>query len=287
LLVPIRKTIVLTAAVAAVLGGGAFALATTTPAAKSTTIHGCQNNRTHALYVRHGASCPKGYTATSWNQAGLQGPAGKTGTTGATGPAGAAGPQGLQGVAGPQGPQGPQGPAGIAANDVFSEVDNGTQFTVSASPSLADTSKAGATYADAGVAVDAGAVMDLTDSKIAFTGSSGLLENIWIGNGPQASTPGTYPLSAGADFCYLSYAGNDSFSPLDNACTTAGLTGTVTAAQIRAAFPGALEVYAWVGIESSGNAVSQVQINTVAGRTVNEVAGIVANSDGTLTPYVG
>ena len=134
----------LTAAVAAVLGGGALALATTAPAAKSTVIKACESNKTHDLSVQTRRTCGRGYTSVRWNQTGPQGPAGKTGTTG---PAGVAGPQGPQGVAGAQGPQ---GPAGIAANEVFSEVDNGSEFTVSASPTVADTAAAGATYADAG-----------------------------------------------------------------------------------------------------------------------------------------
>lgn len=58
---------------------------------------------------------------------------------------------------------------------------------------------------------DLGPVYGLSSSAIAFTGSAGfpLTENIWIGDGPQASTPGTYKLSS-IDFCYGIGANADS-----------------------------------------------------------------------------
>lgn len=84
---------------AAVMGAG-VSLAATAPAGRSTTIHGCENNRTRVLSVRHSGSCGRGFTALSWNVTGPRGPAGLAG------PAGPAGPKGDTGPAGPQGPSG-------------------------------------------------------------------------------------------------------------------------------------------------------------------------------------
>jgi hypothetical protein len=82
-------------AAAAVMGAGVSLAATHTGASStSTTVHACVNNKTHQLYQRHGASCPRGYTALSWN---------------ITGPRGATGPRGPRGATGPAGPQGPAG----------------------------------------------------------------------------------------------------------------------------------------------------------------------------------
>ena len=66
-------------AAAAVMGAG-VSLAATAPGASSTTIHGCENSKTRALYVRHGRSCGKGYTPLAWNQTGPQGPSGVVST---------------------------------------------------------------------------------------------------------------------------------------------------------------------------------------------------------------
>jgi hypothetical protein len=263
---PVRKTIVLAASVAAVLGGSAIALASAAgPGATSTKIiTACTKNGVPEHFYtgtsEHG--CPKGQARVPWNQ---KGPQGATGETGATGPAG------------------PQGPA--ATNDVFTEVDNGTEFAVSASPAVADTSKAGATYADAGVAVNVGTVADLSASKLAFTGSQGLVENLWIGNGAEASTPGIYSLSSGADFCYGDGQPSGSFYMQGN-CGSSLDGQTLTLAQIQSDFPGQLQAYAWVGVTSSGKAVTPTQISTVDGQSIHLWAAVLANSDGSLTPYV-
>jgi hypothetical protein len=293
-------------AAAACMGAGVSLAATGSAApaaAKSTTIRGCENNKTHVLYLRHGKSCGKGYTAVSWN---VTGPTGATGAAGATGATGAAGPQGPKGdtgatgpagqtgPAGPAGPTGntgatgPQGPAGITTNTEFTEVDNGSQWSLSSEPNLSDTSAASATYADAGVVLDLGQLSNLTDSDLAYSGGATLSENLWIGNGPQASTLGTHLFSDGsADFCYLSYEGNDQFSALDSNCNTNGLSGSaITLAQIQSAFSAApVEAYAWVGVVSGGSAVSAANIKTIDGNAVNATVGIASNS-GDLLPYV-
>jgi hypothetical protein len=179
-------------------------------------------------------------------------------------------------------------PAGTASG-VFTEVDNGAQFALSPSPDLADTSATGATYSDAGAVVNVGTVHSLRAASIAYSGSPSLLENIWIGDGAQASTPGIYPLSAGADFCYglgqdYSHGAPASFSMQSDCGTYAGQT--LTLAQIVTDFPGVLEAYAWVGVTSSGGAVSSASITSVGGNRVGLDAGVLANSNGSLTPYV-
>lgn len=51
--------------------------------AKSATIHGCENNRTHVLSVRRGRSCGRGFTAVSWSRTGPRGAKGMAGLAGA------------------------------------------------------------------------------------------------------------------------------------------------------------------------------------------------------------
>ena len=67
------------------IGAGGYAVGATTAA----TIHGCTNNKTHALTVT--AACPRGTTPLVWNQSGPQGLPGTPGAAGAT----TAGPTGL------------------------------------------------------------------------------------------------------------------------------------------------------------------------------------------------
>ena len=165
---------------------------------------------------------------------------------------------------------------------VFTEVDNGTEFAVSTSPDLADTSASAATYSDAGVVVNVGTIGSLSASRIAFKGSSGLLENVWIGNGPQASTPGIYPLSS-VDFCYG--LGSSTGYYMTGANCGSYLDQTLTLAQITADFPANLEAYAWVGVTSSGSAVPALTVYRVDGQEVGLTVGVLA-SGGVLTPYV-
>jgi hypothetical protein len=253
----LRKAITASVAAVAVIGGSTVALAAAATDGNPTFTACVTRSHTLAHIYAGSRSCPRGESGYDWNRRGPQGPAGKP------------------------------GPAG-SPSDIQAEVDNGAQFTVSPSPDLADTSAAGATYADAGIVVNAGTVGSLTSRSIAYTGSSSLLENIWIGDGPQASTPGTYSLSAGADFCYAlgqDYAGGApaSFYMESDCGTYAGQT--LTLAQIAKDFPAVLEAYAWVGITSSGSAVSAASIATVGGQKVDRTAGVLGNSDSTLTPY--
>jgi Collagen triple helix repeat (20 copies) len=110
------------ASAVAVLGGGSFALASSSPAAAGgKTFYACVV--THGAHTQfpwrslwktssHPVTCPQGDFSISWNQTGPQGPAGPAGAIGPRGATGATGPQGPQGDTGTTGATGPQGPKG-------------------------------------------------------------------------------------------------------------------------------------------------------------------------------
>lgn len=89
-----RLTVVVVAvtALALLIGGIAYA---SIPGGDG-VIHGCYKNSNPAqgalITIDSAASCPSGYTALNWNQAGPTGPQGPTGPTGATGATGPSGP---------------------------------------------------------------------------------------------------------------------------------------------------------------------------------------------------
>jgi hypothetical protein len=259
------------------LGAGVAVAASGAPAAVplpkpgNYVIYACDAGSSRALVhayttpqgFQNSGGCPKGSFAVAFNS---------------TGPAGARGPQG------PAGPQGPGAPA------YLTEVDNGTEYALSGSPHLADTSKAGATYSDAGVVVDVGQTSALTELDISFAGtiSSGTLdENIWVENGPQATTPGVYSLTGGADFCYglgADYSGGVPTSFEMQADCGAFAGQTLSLSQVAADFPN-LEAAVWVGVVSSGGAVT-ADIDSVDFKSINVSAGVMASSSGVLTPFV-
>jgi hypothetical protein len=121
-----RATTLASVAVLAVGLSGGAALASDSSQAATAQIHACYKSGQNpsGLELLTKGSCPKGFSAVTWNVKGPAGPRGATGATGATGaqgpagPAGIAGPQGapgttgLTGASGPQGPAGPQGPTG-------------------------------------------------------------------------------------------------------------------------------------------------------------------------------
>ncbi len=82
-------------AAAATLGAGVSLAATSSP--PSRTVNACENTSTHALYLRTGSKCAKGYVGLSWN---IVGPKGATGKTGPQGPAGENGNNGENGTNG-------------------------------------------------------------------------------------------------------------------------------------------------------------------------------------------
>ena len=275
----IKKKAALIAGSVATLGavaigsGTAYAVASSAPA--PTPLIGCVTGSSRTLehvYTSPASfkGCPKGSIAVQ---------------SGATGPRGLAGPRG---AAGARGPQGPAGPAGAGGSAYRTEVDNGTEWTLSPNPIAGDVSTAGATYADAGVVVDAGELnSQLTTGSFAYDAGSNVSENLWIGDGPEASVPGTHPLSDSADFFYASYQGNGMFSVM--APGASGLSGTVSLAQIKAAYGnggGPVEAYIWAGVTSSGTDVPPVTIHSVDGVTVNSEVGIQTFNSDKLLAFV-
>jgi Collagen triple helix repeat (20 copies) len=274
------------------VAGGGYALASTGGAdlAASTVDYGCvylHSNRTLEKVQQKSVKCPTGTFGIAWNQRGPTGPKGATGKQGAQGPQGVQGPQG---PTGPQGATGQQGPPGLGFLPYRSEVNNGQEFAVSQSGSLADTSSTSPTSAESGIVVDDGPAANLTLPDFAVTVSGGTVtQNVWIGNGPQAATDGIYPTS-GTDFCSgvgADYNANNVPTKflMQSSCGTYG-GDTLTIAQIAADFSG-LEAYTWAGVTSTGSAVGPVSISAVGAQNgLSASAGVLANDDGSLTPYV-
>lgn len=149
------------------------------------------------------------------------------------------------------------------------ELDNGTTWTLSACRAGRKVTSTGAEagYADGGIVVDLGPASSFTGVQV--SGSGPLAENIWIADGSEATVPGTHALSAGVDFTYgLGVAGG---------WYIVGKPGpysgqTLTAAQVRADFAGH-EVYAWVGVSTSGTAAS-AYVSAVNGQFADAEAAI-------------
>jgi hypothetical protein len=97
----------LIAIVAVLIGGGAFALATSSSGVGG-TINACVHKQGGALYVAR--KCNKGDKKLKWNEVG------PTGARGAEGPTGAQGSAGPQGKAGSEGPPGPTASSAASAN---------------------------------------------------------------------------------------------------------------------------------------------------------------------------
>jgi Collagen triple helix repeat (20 copies) len=260
-------------------------------------LYGCIVGSSHTLEDFSTTSsgfqgCPGGATVVAFNSTG---PVGPKGATGATGPKGATGATGPRGPKGDTGPQGPQGPAGAGAVNWRPEVDNGAEYALSDSSRLADTSSTTANYSDAGVVVDLGLASNLATANTAYTGSGSakLQENIWLGTGPQASTPGIYPL-ASVDFCYgLGQNYSKSGVPANFYMTGSNCAGangtnysgqTLTLAQIAVDFHAHTEAYEWVGITNS--TLGTATVETVAGQSVRAVVGVEQETDKALFSFV-
>ena len=287
------------AAGAAVIGTAAgvasAASSVTVPQPGSYVMYGCIVGSSHTLEdfsttAAGFTGCTAGGTPVAFNSTGVKGATGATGSTGAKGDTG---PQGPKGATGPQGPQGAQGPAGAGAVNWRSEVDNGAEFAVSDSTTLADTSSVTATYADAGVIVSIGQVGNLGSANTAYAYSGAKVsENIWIGNGPEASTPGIYSLSTPADFCYGLGQNYTSGVPANfymtgsNCGSYAGQS--LTKAQIATDFPSTAEAYEWVGVVtgSGGAAPGTATVSAVNGQTVNATVRVTKLTSGALFSYV-
>ena len=175
---------------------------------------------------------------------------------------------------------------------VVSEVDNGAEFALSSAAHLADSSAHGATYADGGVVVPVGLVKNLKGSDLAVKTTGPVKVNVWIGNGPQASTQGVYPLAPAADFAYGLGQGYRIGVPtsfylqgsMGAAAVKDGQTLTFTQLTHVAAWRN-LEAYVWVGVTSSGKAVAAFTIKTIDGQQVNKTIRI-SSTNGVLTPSV-
>lgn len=152
------------------------------------------------------------------------------------------------------------------------EMDNGSVWQLSATPASLTGADTG--YADAGVVVDVGPASAF--SGITVKGSGPLAVNVWIGDGPNAYTPGTHSLSSPAGFSYGFQQSNGSFW-----MTSGPYAGqTLTPAQIAADFAGD-ETYAWVGVVYSGTDVSG-HVSQVNGRGAGANLSVVSGADGVI-----
>lgn len=179
--------------------------------------------------------------------------------------------------------------AGVAATataatraPIRCEVDNGTSWTLANCPAASTVSSSGVNvgYADAGIVVDLGPAASFNGVQV--SADRGVSQNIWIADGPEATTPGTHLLSAGVDFDY----------GLGQADGTWLMTGkpdgfngqSLTAKQVRTDFAG-YEIYAWVGLANSGTTDTKY-ISAVNGQFANRLTEITAKS-GQVTASVG
>jgi hypothetical protein len=135
--------------------------------------------------------------------------------------------------------------------------------------------------------VNIGSVGNLGSANTSYTYSGAKVsENIWIGNGPEASTPGIYSTATAADFCYGLGQNYTSGVPANfymtgsNCGSYAGQT--LTAAQIAADFPSYTEAYEWVGVVtgSGGAAPGTATIKTVNGQTINATVRVTKQTSG-------
>jgi hypothetical protein len=169
------------------------------------------------------------------------------------------------------------GAASASTSGLNYEVDDGVSWSLSASPSNL-SAPVQSTYADAGVVADIGQASSF--NGISFTGSGPLADNIWIGNGAEAYTPGTHLLSDGADFSYGFDNGNGTFYMASG--THAGQTLTVS--DINTDFAGS-EAYAWVGVVYTGTNVSGT-VTSINGQNTSHRSTNVTLKAGTLTATV-
>jgi hypothetical protein len=140
------------------------------------------------------------------------------------------------------------------------EADNGAAWALSStSLSLTNTS---AGYEDAGVVADIGPASLF--GGITVTGTGPLVDNIWIGNGSEAYTPGLHPFAT--DPPNFSYGFNNPDGTFY--MTNGPYAGqNLTVAQITADFAG-FEAYAWAGVTSNGTDTVTGHVASVNGAPV-------------------
>jgi hypothetical protein len=179
-----------------------------------------------------------------------------------------------------------------SSSQAMSEVNNGAEFALSAAAHLADSSAPHVGYADAGVVVPVGLVKNLKGSNLSFTTTGPVLVSVWIGDGPQASTPGVYPMASPLGFAYglgrhYRIGVPTSFymqGSMGAATVKDGQTLTFTQLTRVPAWRN-LEAYVWVGVTSSGKAVKPFVIKTIDGQQINKTVQITS-TDGVLVPSV-
>ncbi|MGH2927605.1 MAG: collagen-like triple helix repeat-containing protein [Solirubrobacteraceae bacterium] len=178
-----------------------------------------------------------------------------------TGSQGAQGNTGSQGAKGDTGPQGATGDTGPQGADLTYEVDNGTNWAQSVMP-LALAKASGKSYEDAGVLVDLGPASQF--AGITDSGSANLKDNVWISDGLEAYSPGSYSLSSGANFTYGSDNGDGTFYMM----TGTHQSKNPTFANIASDYAG-YEAYAWVGIVGNGTDSVTGHVDSVNGTAVS------------------
>lgn len=167
------------------------------------------------------------------------------------------------------------------------EVDDGVSWTLATGPSSLSAPAQSASYADAGVVANLGLADNFasvdTPTGVPFTGSANLRENIWIGDGTEASTPGTHPLSEGVNFTY-GFSNGDGTFWITTSPKPALVGQSLNAAQIAADFPGD-QIYAWVGVVYSGSSVKGY-VTSINGQNTSHRNVGVTLSGSTVTAYV-
>lgn len=166
------------------------------------------------------------------------------------------------------------------SNSLSYEFDNGAGFVLQKNTAALNTTyQPTNNYSDAGIVVDLGLLANLPSTGITATGSGAIAENIWLGDGSEAYTPGSYAFPANFSYGFETANGSGSFYMTDG--TLAG--STVSVADLQAAYPGTTEVYAWVGVVYGGSSVSG-SVSAVNGHaTGNRTASFTNNGDGTVT----
>ena len=170
--------------------------------------------------------------------------------------------------------------ANTASNNRY-EIDNGTQWTLQRNTAAGHSTFTTSGYADAGVVVDLGPLSNLSGINVSGTGVS---DNLWIGDGSEAYTPGTHNLSDAVDFAY-GFDNHDGTFWMASDPTGTYRYQNATLGQLSAEYPAA-EAYAWVGVTYGGSSVSG-SLSAINGHSVgNRSFSFTNNSDGSVTAAI-
>lgn len=183
--------------------------------------------------------------------------------------------------------------ANTTTNELSYEFDNGTSWTLQGNTAALDQTYALPSYSDVGLVVDLGELGNLPSTGITATGT-GVFENIWLGNSPEAYTPGTHLLSSTTTFSYGAEYNSAKTTPANGTGLFQMYTGKyagqyLTVADLQKDYPVTTEVYAWVGISFGISGTSSVSgsVSAVNGHAVgNRTLSITNNGDGTVTAVV-